>query len=599
MRFCPNCGADLTAEEEMENTQEALQTPPEEAAYAQAEQPEQTPAGTQEEPIFLNTQPDTQPKDAPKGKSKKKKIGMIAALTTAAVAVIGIVMAIILNWNAVDCFFARIFGSPKDYMESVELYAAQSDFASVSELYSSFQASSSKPSNTASQMDIKLHTSDSVRQVLETVLRQQNMDMSLDFLSDVTLRVDANSEGSLTHGTIHLDLGNHEIVSVDAYVDQESMTCWFGIPGLADKYLKMDLKGAMSQAEFSQMQAQMRKLEDLAEELPSPEALEKLLNKYYSIALKQVSKVDKSTKTVELQDIKQKLTVLEIKITQKDLLNMAIEVLKEAKDDKEILKVLDAIEDSGLIEDVSLEDGIDDAIDSLKQMKQNTSDGNYLLLLDYVDSSNHIVGREVTVYSDGSSEGKSLLSYITVTKGDKFASEINFSGLKVTGSGTKKGSLRNGEFAISVEEHHILDLKLIDWDVKKPEKGMLDGTIRLSPAPDLLKIMDLPEQVSSVISSANGALEFVFHSEKETQQFSINLVSNGVTMLGIEISAKETGSSKITLPSNTVDMANQTELTRWVYDMRFDELLSRLRQAGVPDEITRLITYYLEQNGLA
>ncbi len=601
VRFCPHCSAELVSQEEKENTQAELQTPSEEAECVQSEvQAEQlegaNASSTPDERFFLNTQPDGQPEGTP----KKKKIGLIAALSAAAVAVISIVMAIILNWNAIDCFFARTFGSAKDYMESVELYAAQSDFASVSKLYSSFTASTAN-SSAASQVDIKLHMSDTVQQVLETLLRQQNMDMDLDFLSDATIRIDANRKDSLTHGTIHLDLGNHDIVSIDVYVDQESMTCWYGIPELTDKYLKMDLKSALSEAEFAQMQAQMRTLGELTEQLPSGEALEKLLNKYYSIALKQVSKVEKSTQTVELQDVKQKLTVLEIKITEKDLLDMAIEILREAKDDREILDILEAIEQSGLLgsSDLSFDDGIDQALASLKAQKRDASDDNYLLLRDYVDGSSRIVGREITVYPGDHIDGRRIGSYITVTKGDKFASEIDFSGLKITGSGTQKGSQRNGEFAISVEEHHILDLTLIDWDEKKSEKGMLDGTIRLSPTPELLGIMNLPEQISSVISSSDGALELVFRSEKKTQQFSINLVSSDVTIIGLEISAKEVSSKKITLPTNTVDMTNPSELMRWVYGMRFDELLSRMQQAGVPDKITQLITYYLEQNGLA
>ena len=301
---------------------------------------------------------------------------------------------------------------------------------------------------------------------------------------------------------------------------------------------------------------------------------------------------------MELDGLKQEATALTVKVTQKDLVNMAIAILEEARNDQDLKTVVDNYGDYMNEMDASYADlygythvtvdyyavfteGVEDAIEELKDTLEDCEDGNYIKLTTYVDSADQVIGRTIKVASDG--EVQETVSYLTVTEGNTFSFKASVAEMEITGDGTIKSDILDAEYSICFDDTEYLVLEFISFDQAKLAQGYLSGTVRIEPT---AKLMDEMFGDSGMAMLADLVLEVTLETSDTTATIDLDVLANDTLLVGLTLDTKTSNGGDIKKPSSrdTVDAMDEDEVMEWVQNMDFDTLLQNLEDAGVPSE---------------
>lgn len=596
--FCRKCGKYIEGEAAIcdacagtQQTQAAPSQFTQQTPVSQFTQNEPAP----QEPVFdLNSYDEPAPAKKKGGKGKFILIGV-------AVAAVAAIVALVLNWT--NLFGGgKNYGSPAEQLSYVEKEALGKITDTFSEAYGTILGSA-EDSNVAA--DLEMHLNLNTDFIGEFVFGDS---LDLSWASDILLNLDTNTNGSRSSVTLGLGLGSTEAAAVQIIMDEATMEYWIGFPGINDQYLYMNMLELYGEAYATTMMTSMGRIQDLMEVLPSEQTVNQLLDKYLGIVLSGITNVEKSTETVEVNGVKQELTVLTAKITEKDLLNIAINVLEEAQKDQALKSVI--VNFSDCYNDMAKQsmreyleyygetyeeedlyayftEAVAEGLESLRSIREDCDDGNYLLLKDYVNSSDEIVGRKFSLYSGNYSSDE--VGYITVEQGDKFAFEADFVEVTASGDGTVSGGKYNGEFDLTVGGSDMLYLELKDFATNGES-----GSIILYPSYALLEAMDAPEDVASMILSMDLGIELAMTGPETVE---INVLTDHELLVGLSMLAKDTVSGTITTPSSVLDAysATQNEIMDWLANTDIDRLVRNLKAAGVPAEYADVISQAFSQ----
>ena len=463
VEVCEVCAAAQQAAQPVEEApanETAVEVAAEAVAVAEAAEEPVTEAF--EEPTF-----EEEPKGKKAKKAKKgKKTGLIIGLSSAAVAVVGITLLVIFNFTFIKGYWLRWFGTPEEYFAFVEQQAMAPYIDTATEGYGAVTGVVSGDA-LGKELAVELKISDEIATLLkdaplpndvQTMLESFNVDGFTGF----KVAMQAMSKDELTSLGASLDISGKDVIDVNLIADLENQAIYAGLPGVAGKYLvfkfeealENSVPGAMSQI----VNMMLEDPETATELLPEAEQLNKILNKYIGVALNNIGNVTKDTKKVTVGDCSDSLVVLKKKVTERDLVEMAIAVLKEAKGDDDIEEILDEVEDfileqygenlGGAMDKGFLykafKNGVDSLIDMLKEDKDMATKEELFTLIDYVNGKHEIVGRAVSY------DGDELASFVTVRSGKDFAfkAELTMPGdkdpvAKITGKGTEQKNLVN------------------------------------------------------------------------------------------------------------------------------------------------------------
>ncbi len=593
------CDACLAAEQGSVGQPEPVETYFADEAYQQVQQPV-----VPQEDTFTLGGPDIEP--------PKKKKGKIAAIIAAAAVVVAGVLAIVLNWNSIMGLFGgkkgMPSGTPQEQMISLEKQTTDKAVDSVSKLYGTVKNSGAQEANqTAGKMALRLRVGDMLLESLEQMAstQQQAGGMDMDFLREILLEVSATAQEDRMHATADLSLSGTHIASVDAYIDFATMKMWAAIPELNKDYLALDLSKMMENSGVSMddmlaaYTAQRALTEKLLRDMPSEQAIGEMLSAYVGIIHDGIEQVSSTSEKVTVGEIEQTLTVLEAKITQRQLLDVATKILQHAKTDDTLKQLIKAFEEyintsasqSGASIPngdfyVQFAEGIEDALADLEDEKADCKDGNYLLMSDYVDDSGRIVGRKIRAYSEEENSSEpSEIFYVTVRKDGKFETKASLASVELTGSGTERDGKCNGKYDLNVDGTNYLGIELVDIDMNATESGKMVGTVRVKPTHALFEKMNLDSSVSAMIAMSDMTLEIVGKDAGEATELEVNLLAGGQLMfgLGLKFEAMEGGS--VTLPSGGVNAMDEKALQAWTQNVSVDEILGNLSKAGVPSDL--------------
>lgn len=569
--FCTQCGAAVMG------------------ADAQPQVPQAQPAPAPAKEDFVLASPTEKPVKQKKPRSKKW-IAPVAILCVIAIAVV----AVVLNWNAITGLFgggmqasgnhnggdsSKLTGA--EHLSKVENNSLGGYADSVSKVYG--QLLKNETFAGGAQTSLTLRVGDDMLDLL-----MDNTGADLSWLSEFGLNMDVNTQDALAQAKLKLLLEGKKLLDLDVIFDSDSEKIWMAIPDLSSDYLEMDLAElGLNLGDFGNT---MESVSALQAALPSEETVNTLLKKYIAIVLESIEDADKETETLELDGLKQNATALTVKITEKDLLNIAIKILEEAKNDqalKGIVEEFGAYIDSTNPNNVGIDyyaeftNAVELAIKNLNDELASASAENYIRITTYVDSADKVIGRTLKVVSGG--ETVQTLYYRTVTEGDNFRFKASVSELVITGSGTVKENVLDGEYTVTVSDTEYLVLKISDFDQAKLERGYLSGTIRLEPSSQLIK-----ELVgnSNLTIFADLALELKLDTSDTAANVDIDVFANDSLLVGLTMNTKITDGSSIKKPSSkdTVNAMDEEEVMEWIQDMDFDELLQNLKAAGVPSE---------------
>ena len=513
--------------------------------------------------------------DEPVKKSKKKLAGIIAAI----VAIILVaVVTIASNVDTVKGFFLKTFGSNEDYFMYVESNAFGSATDEVSEAYGTI-VDNINPEG-AVNSTIKLNVGESAISLLETSLGSTS---DFSWLNTVTFDTNINIKDNIEKVATVLNINGESFVDMNLLMDMASGDTFMAILSLSDKYVKMEEGFAVDE----ETAALKELLSDPAskEVLPSEKEFDKLLDKYINVIFDNMDEIEKASDVLKINDIEKKYTTLEVKINQQDAVNIASAILETAKNDKELKKYIEdvagyleekaVIDDAGIAYDVFL-DSIDSAA---KDLEETSSEDGTVSWIDYVDANHEIVGRKIVA------DNEEIIYYATVRDGKNFAFELEASEVVITGKGTEKGDVINGEFSVNGSgiklcDIVVTDFKANDYDVK--------GNIRIVPSSDLLNTMGITEESASVLSIANLALEINLNNSKKSSEVDINLISGEEVFVGFTITGKEAEATTVELPDSS-NVYGADEIDKWQEELDFDALIKKVEGLGISPDLIAMI----------
>lgn len=575
--FCGKCGRPIP-----EGQQDcAFCNPP-------AVQPEQIP---QYEPAPVQQPVDPEPAfelNMPaEGSSRKKSGGKKPLIITALVLVAALVLAI-FNFGNIVRFFKRSFFEPAAYLQDVEK-AHVADFAkNLAESYDkSLEVYSPKGSSVDSTVTVKAN--DQVMSLLSTALSQNGVSLDLNWVKSISISPKVEMYENTMGVELGVGLNGTHLATVSVIMDYENEIMFLGIPELHDTHIQMDLPEELQEMDYA---AILKSAQDyngqMMEIFPSGEQIETLINRYFAIVAEGLEDVEKSTETVEVDGVEQKLLVLTAKLSQEDILKIASKLLKEAKKDDVIEDVLQAYGAymnslpeyaNGQMPDLyeGFSQTVEEGIDALDELIDEAESGRFLTIETYLDNKDNVAGRSFTVSMEGE---KVKAHYITVTEGSKFAFEAEMDTVEITGEGTIKGGKRTGSYTLSVDDTDYGTLELEDYACA--DDGTVSGTIRLIPADALYQMMELDNSVLSILGDAALALTM------DGDTVTLGIEVGGAEMLSLSLSGETAKPSPIALPES-FDVDDDDAGMKWLSELDLEAVVSKLEKAGVPEQYMDMI----------
>lgn len=594
--FCPVCGqpvASQSAQNEVQyNANDYYYAPPSYEGYTEepAEQSysEPIPKSDQEsvpqvnEPDYsqfeLNTEGNVQP---PKKKNMKPfVIGGIAA------AVVCVALVCIFMWSQIAGTFNWTFLSAEKNLQKAYDQVVVDAFDGGVSLADS--VSSVDMSNIGAEGDVTVSVNDSIMSLISSAAGTD-----LSWLESVSIAYDASIVDQMAKIDYDVLLNGTEIVGAEQVIDFSTLEQYISIPDFSDSALYLDTMGTsdMMYDPYSSMSDSVAMLESVLEICPSQEIMESIMRRYIGVVTGGFGSVKKSSETVEVGDVKQRLRILTASMDEDDLIDMALVLLETLADDEEIEDIIRDMEE--LTGDDTLYDSFLEALDGAITEVEDAADSDMpsfkITLVTYMNSSNEIVG--MTIKASASGMKLEPIHWVTVESGKKFASELIVStsvgseDIVIEGEGTN-GKTKNGEYVVTVQDVEYLTLELIDY-VSDEKKGT-SGALRIIPSEEIMEMilseLDLDASISGIIGSQNLALELKFSDTKEGDSIEISILVDSKALITISVSAKQKNPSAVEIPSNYIEDADE-----WAAEFDIEAaagtLISRLKNAGVPEEL--------------
>ena len=538
---------------------------------------------------------DTFELNQPVGKKTKKRNWKLPVILSSVVLLLA--AAAVLVWGF---FISGTFLPAQNYMMKVEKKAVSESLSSVGKVYGTFM--SAKPSENELKMgakaDVHLLLGEEVIEMIESYAAERGEDADLSFLSDIAIDLETAMEGKFTLMNMGIGLNNKSVLTMSMLTNAQDMEMYFGLPELSDTFMKIkpempDNSGYPGAAVVPTVDYEeiLEMVEQMQEVLPSEETFTALLEKYILLVLEQIEDAEKETETVKVGDAEQKLNVITVKLSEKDALKIAKAVLKEAKGDKDLKKILQDIGDyaeevgsDAIDEDLydSFKAGIESALESIDYAMEDASNKATLEIKTYVNNQMEIVGRSIKEKESGTK-----VSYITVWQGKKFGFEAKLpQDIEIKGEGTKNKGVISGEYELVVNDEEMLTVEISDYDEKKAEEGYPTGTLLIKPSEELLdSALGSASSVASLLLD-DLAVELKFNTSETKADTSIKLLTGDKLLFGITASM-ENKEIAVEEPEKYITVNGEADLEQWAQNIDLDSLLQKLEDAGVPADLVK------------
>lgn len=592
--FCEVCGVKITenapvaesvqpaAEPDVSAYEEAA---PQDTAQYEAAAPEDTsdyeaasPTNEPAVPTYINDGAVNEP--APKKKSKKWLfIGL---------PVLAVILAVVFCFNSLTAFFVKNFGSNASYFAYVEGTSLGGYSNTATSVYGIGKNTLANGMGAEGEIAIELGDT------LTTMLSGYTNGMDFSWLKQIKLVIDSDSANGNGSCNAALVIGDQTILNLEYIIDNEKGAIFLRCKELYDKFISFDLSGnstAFLPTATNVTSTISTNISTLAEYLPDKEQLEKLLEKYITIILKQITDTDVTREAGEItaNGITESCTVLKLNVTEKLLLNVSKAILNEAENDKDIIAVLENLEKG--VKEISKVEGnaieeykksIAEATEKINEvLAALTGNGNeYFVLTDYVNGSHEIIGREISV------AGVKALSILSAENGNDIGYEVSIADkLSVLGVGKKNKDAISGDFSLNVEGKELLTLTLenISSDI---DAQTAKGTVVLKLGKDVASLMD--SSAYSTITMLDLSLKIEIDSSADKGTYSINLLSGEKVFVKLDANTKLTDVKVAETPvESEITSTDKIEIS----DLDLSKIIDNLKKAGVPESLLSIFQY--------
>lgn len=558
VKFCSQCGKEVQV---VENTP-ALDAVAEEKV-------ETTPVA--EQPTASPVQP-TAPKQP---KKFNKKIIAIAAIAA--------VLALLLIFNAASIFnfFKKTFSSDEVYLKNVTQDSVNEIAESVGNITKLLDtdelANAAKGSFT-----IKLGKS-------ATDLLKQYTGADFDWAESATAEIETASDDDKFSVSANIKVNKKEIIQANVILDMETQTLYFQLPDFNKEYVSISLSTITGgqQIDYATYKEQFEAYSDM---LPDSKVIEKLIERYMGIVLNCIEKTEKTPETLELGSLSIKCNKYTVNIDGDFIVRATKAVLTEAKNDKDIKKVLIDVAtlDNPDVDANEYYTEFQSEIDSLLAEIENGEAPTINYSYDtWIDAKGNLVGLYAAIED-------TVISYKNLEKGNKFASNLSLTSagatLSLSGEGKISGDKKSGEYKLSYMGIDVLEIKAEKFDTEKAKEGYINGEFEIKPSSAVLASFSnsmLSTEINSLLSSLSIGINT--ENSKKSSETELSINKNGEDMIALIMEAKTESDKKVKLPSKSVSADDSEAMEAWAEKFDTQKIIDNLKKAGVPENILNLL----------
>ena len=560
--FCPKCGKRVLAEEATETPGTTEETPVTEEIPVAEEAPvtEETPVSETENEVESNEEKDPLVNtEGEKPKKKKKKwikwsiIGVVVAALTA-----GTVFA----FPYIQNIFFRTTMNEEEYFKhvvknNVTKFADSflENYAEERELYKNGMGAYS---------DILIEVGDGTKQLV----RQYGEGFDIDWLSNFSLSGTSGFNDGQIYSDIDMKLNGADLFGIESLINNSET--YINLPGLTDKAMRLATDDEMSIFTL---------LSELYQIAPDEKILEELIVRYVMCVVEGIEDVEEENDTVKAGNIEQKYLKMTAKINadigEKGIKNL----LSEAKNDKDIKKIITDVCNTSSVNQnpdevyAEFQNGIDEL---LSDIDMSDFDFNFDFVI-WVDMKGDIAGMgveadDVEISYINALKGRSLGTLLSIKTGQFNAA--------FEGDGTMKSNKFNGEYAVSVNGVKFIDVKVEDVDYNLIKKDIFNGSVVITPS-TMAKTMlsSVGNEATSII--ADGKIVFKSNTtEKAKSNIELSVYTGSNLLLSLKANASITSVS-IPVMDNYIDYTDYEAVEQWGNQILYN-LQANLINAGVP-----------------
>jgi len=604
-----------------------------------------------------------------KPKKKKGKKVLITIVSIVAVLALLVGLAFVIFPDQAKAIFAKVFYSDIKYFRMLEKDELEDVADDVADYYVKFKESSDGENKVKGKLSAKASIDDTILSSLTS-----GVDIDLSWLTDIGVDFVTDTADGVNAGVAEISLSRGKALTVEYKLDSDGGKVYVRIPELSEKYIAIDSSDLsditsglsalnpfggyepnydydddydydedddwddydwdedfgsdLGMSIMGEMTEAMKNLYTSIDE----DDLEMLIRRYGEIVIDNIESVDKSSETLEIEGISEKLDVYSANLTEKDLMRIINAVFEELKKDEDVKRIVNDLApiisqvSGGYIDedDVydSFIDSIDEALDSIKDQEKEASDDVWITYKIRVNSEGEVTCHEVIgsednyefygldmyynkVENDGkiAFEGKldaSLLSGLVsgyLPMGSSFSRTDLLTTYTVVGSGSEDGDRFTGDAVIYADvygdDEDVLKLTFKDFDMESVKDGELRGGVKISVGGGLSDLMEYSsssfidnESILQALTQVKLDCDFDYDDGVQKFDISINLLTQKIASISGSFD-KEVSGVDTSIPSSRdyVGTDDGEALQEWAETWDLDSFLKGLRSAGLPSEL--------------
>ena len=511
------------------------------------------------------------------------------------IGVLAVVIAICAIFGAkMENAIRKLISSPESYYQWLEQGVAEETASNAAKFYEIYLEHMERAFDTGYKGELEVSLTEAGQNVVSllTGIKQEQ----LSWLESVSVITAGTVKDTKAQSVIALELGQDTIISLDAIVDYaKGMFVYLAIPQLSNQY--MGLETGLTKEEVGL--EQIRQLfAILQEQLPDSETVEHMINRYLSVILKELNKVEKSSDILQVEHIAQKCTQLQVTVDKEIAEQVKKTILEQLRADEQlktyVISIVDAIKSaniSGFEVEKTGKQVYEDFITSLTKAEQESLETEYekIVMTVFVDNDGTIMARKVEIFNAETitefavltaREGKELVinAYVIPTKdGDRY---------ELVGTGIIDGSNIVGEFAVQYNGTEIVQVTVENLDIISSAKGYIDGHFT----------MQMPAVIENMIDSAyfaNTLSELQIGLEIQTgidySDVTVSLFNNEEKWFSIATITDICEAEEVVLPTNMIAMETKDDMEVYWNSIQWDSFIAHLKQTSVNSEVISVL----------
>ena len=415
--------------------------------------------------------------------------------------------------------------------------------------------------------------------------------VDLSVINDAEIVLDTKVSKGMYELGLGLNYKTNALISAIAYVDTVAQKIFVSVPDLFEKSLELDLNelagedlvqiNGSGSASSSLTSLDLEASEELLKTVKS------ILNRYLDVILSSLKGVTEEKVELEVEGVRSSATRLTLKLTQKQIVDIARELARTAKNDTELK---DFIFENADLSDYTKEEFIAEMDESLDEFINTpdselvVDDGVALELSLDVNSDDEIIGLVINAF-DGD-DPVLTLSFASVKTKDAFAVDfstvIDGEAVSLTGKGETVKGISNGEFVLSIDNEEYIIFTVTDFDENANKKGY----------PNLKGELSFGKGLTKGEGAAIGMFSFGFEikSTEKTADLLLNVNMNNAPFVSLDISAETDNKATVTLPTDTV-----SDPMTFVSGMDINGFAQKIKNSELPEDIKALFDALLSE----